>query len=354
MFFNTLIPIKEDMMKSIAIFNNKGGVGKTTLLCNLAAYLSNRLQKRVLVVDADPQCNASIYLMGEDFVISKFSESSTSTIYKIMQSIRRGRGYIAEVDVPIYHSDGFGVDLILGDTQMSVIEDFLSKEWLDSLNGDPRALKSTYVIKDLLYKLRDKYDYVFFDVGPSLGALNRVVLFACDYFIMPMSSDVFSVKAIDNISITLKDWKEELLDGLKKYQHKEKEPFFIHNEKCSVAISFLGYVHQQYTAKMQNNERRPVRAYDRIIRQMPHRINMKFSDFFPDAFDTKKLKLGDIPNYNSLIPLSQLANKPIFDLTGSDGVVGAHFAKVKEYEDVVSDIVHKVQTNIQAYDGLAR
>ena len=340
-------------MKSISVFNNKGGVGKTTLLCNVASFLSKCNHKRVLVVDADPQCNASIYLMGEDFVISKFSEPSTTTIYKIMQSIRRGKGYIADTEIPKFHSSGFDVDVILGDTQMSIIEDFLSKEWLDSLNGDPRALKSTYVIKDLLYKLKDEYDYVFFDVGPSLGALNRVVLFACDYFIMPMSSDVFSVKAIDNISITLKDWKEELMDGLNKHLRKEGEAFSINNETCSVSILFLGYVNQQYTAKMQNNERRPVRAYDRIIRQMPQRINTKFVDFFPVGFDTKKLKLGDIPNYNSLIPLSQLANKPIFALTGKDGVVGAHFAKVKEYEDVMSGVIQKVLTNIQSYDELA-
>ena len=341
-------------MKSVVVFNNKGGVGKTTLLCNLAAYLSQRQQKRVLVVDADPQCNASIYLMGEDFVISKFSEPATTTIYKIMQSVRRGKGYIDEVDIPKFHSEGFDVDVVLGDTQMSIIEDFLSKEWIDSLNGDPRALKSTYVIKDLLCKLNNDYDYVFFDVGPSLGALNRVVLFACDYFIMPMSSDVFSVKAIDNISITLKDWKEELEDGLRKYQRKEGELFSINDEECSVSISFLGYVHQQYTAKMQNNERRPVRAYDRIIKQMPQRINTKFSEFFPENFDTKELTLGDIANYNSLIPLSQLANKPIFGLTGKDGVVGAHFAKVKEYEDVISGVINNVITNIQAYDKLAR
>ena len=103
---------------------------------------------------------------------------------------------------------------------------------------------------------------------------------------------------------------------------------------------------------MQNNELRPVRAFDRIIRQMPQRINSKFSLFYPSGFDTKKLKLGDIPNYNSLIPLSQLANKPIFKLSGKDGVVGAHFAKVKEYEEVISSILSNVLANIDLYDGM--
>lgn len=337
-------------MKSIVVFNNKGGVGKTTLLCNMAAFLSQRKQKKVLVVDADPQCNASIYLFGEDFVISKLSESTISTVYKILQPVRQGKGYIEQNNVPIFHSEGFDVDVILGDTRMSIIEDFLSKEWIDSTTGDPRALKSTFVMKDLLLKLNEKYDYIFFDVGPSLGALNRVILFTSDYFVMPMSSDIFSVKAIDNISTTLKDWQDELEEGLNRYQRKEGEEYAINGERCDIRISFLGYVHQQYTAKMQNDERRPVRAYDRIIRQMPHRINRKFADFFPIGFNPSQLKLGDIPNFNSLIPLSQLSNKPIFGLAGRDGVVGAHFSKVKEYEDVISHVIINALNNIQKYD----
>lgn len=348
-----LIISSSQNMKSIAVFNNKGGVGKTTLLCNLAAYLSQKCNKRILIVDADPQCNASIYLMGEDYISNVFSDQSTSTIYKLMQSVRRGKGFIIESEIPIVKSVGFKVDVVVGDTQMSVVEDFLSKEWIDSVNGDPRALKSTFVISDMLYKLEEKYDYIFFDVGPSLGALNRVVLFACDYFIMPMSSDIFSVKAIDNISITLKNWKEELEEGLKKYHRKEGEPFILNGVEGTISISFIGYVHQQYTAKMLSGERRPVRAYDRIIKQMPQRINKKFSDFFPNTIDKNVLKLGDIPNYNSLIPLSQLAHKPIFSLTGKEGVVGAHFAKLHEYENVIELISRNLINNIQSYDRLA-
>ena len=260
-------------------------------------------------------------------------------------------GEVASSEV-LHNLQFFFSDLPVGLNASSFNE--MIVEWLDSINGDPRALKSTFVIKDLLFKLKNSYDYVFFDVGPSLGALNRVILFACDYFVMPMSSDVFSVKAIDNISITLKDWKEELDDGLYKYRRKENENYTVDDEECNIDISFLGYVHQQYTAKMQNNERRPVRAYDRIIRQMPQRINSKFRDFFPSDFDPEKLKLGDIPNFNSLIPLSQLANKPIFSLIGKDGVVGAHFSKVKDYEEVISRVIQNVVLNIQAYDGLER
>jgi len=53
-------------MKSLCVFNNKGGVGKTTLLCNLAAYFSIRFKKKILIVDADPQCNATAYMIDEN------------------------------------------------------------------------------------------------------------------------------------------------------------------------------------------------------------------------------------------------------------------------------------------------
>lgn len=60
------------MMKAIAMFNNKGGVGKTTLVCNLAAYLSTEFRKKVLLIDADPQCNSSAYILSEDEFIAAY------------------------------------------------------------------------------------------------------------------------------------------------------------------------------------------------------------------------------------------------------------------------------------------
>ncbi|MDO5425483.1 MAG: ParA family protein, partial [Eubacteriales bacterium] len=61
-------------MKAISIFNNKGGVGKTTLLCNLAAYMQKRLGKKVLVIDADPQCNTTTYVLDEEQFINVYYE----------------------------------------------------------------------------------------------------------------------------------------------------------------------------------------------------------------------------------------------------------------------------------------
>ena len=207
-------------MISIAIFNNKGGVGKTTLICNLASYLKLKLNKRVLVIDADPQCNASIYVTKDDDLEKIYSNIKTKTIYDIIRPLQRGSDYIETSNIPILTNQSFGFDIVLGDTRLSLSEDFLSSDWIDGQSGSPRGLKTTFLFKDLLQKLKDRYDYIFFDVGPSLGAINRNVLLSCDFFIIPMSSDIFSLKAIDNISESLNKWKQLVDDGLKKYKKK--------------------------------------------------------------------------------------------------------------------------------------
>lgn len=340
-------------MKSFVVFNNKGGVGKTTLLCNLASYLALKKEKKVLVIDADPQCNASTYLINLDDTIEDLSKDKLPSIIKIIKNVQRGDGYIKKEDIPILKSNRFGVDIIYGDTRLSLLEDFLSTDWSSSKIGDVRGLKTTLVFYDLLQNLKDDYDYIFFDVGPSLGAINRIVLVASDFFIMPMSSDIFSLRAIGNIAESLKTWTDNIIKGLSEYEDANQEEFKLCENKVGIKLKFLGYVNQQYTAKAVGGVRRPVKAYERIIERIPNEIAEQLSDFYDKQFNVQDLKLGDVPNYNSLIPLSQLANSPIFSLTGSDGVVGAHFAKVKEFEEVMKTITENIIKNIEYYDNVA-
>lgn len=339
-------------MISIAIFNNKGGVGKTTFICNLASYLNIKNDKKVLVVDADPQCNASIYVTLERDLEITYSNSKAKTIYDIIKPLQRGSDYIERSNIPIQRNEFFGFDMILGDTRLALAEDFLSSDWIDGQSGNPRGLKTTFFIKDLLYKLEDEYDYIFFDVGPSLGAINRCVLLSCDYFIIPMSSDIFSLKAVDNISESLKKWKQFVDDGLMRYQKSnDNEEYMIGNRKIKVDLKFLGYIYQQYVAKTNKDGiKRPVNAYEKIIKKINKTISSNLEEFYVPALKEDDLLIGEVPVLNSLIPLSQIAHKPIFSLTSTDGVVGAHFSKVKEYEKVIRDIVKRITTNLNFYD----
>ena len=328
-------------MKSIVMFNNKGGVGKTTLLCNMAAYLQIKHQKKVIVVDADPQCNATTYMFNNDQIEEIYEQKNT--INKIIEPLSKGKGYISG-NLPIKKSPNFEVDIIPGDTKLSLSEDFLSKDWIDGKSGDYRGLQTTLVFKDLLIKLEVLgYDYVLFDVGPSLGALNRSVLVANDFYIVPMSSDVFSLQAIENIHQSLSTWEIQLNRGLNDYFEKEQENFCISDNQINWSLQFAGYITQQYKAKTTNGVKRPVNAFEKIIKKIPSTISLLSSK---NTHSLAQDKLGEIPTLNSLIPLSQSAAVPIFALKSEHGVVGYHFNKVKEYEETISMITHKLLENI--------
>jgi cellulose biosynthesis protein BcsQ len=337
--------VREQCVRSITIFNNKGGVGKTTFLCNIAAYLALKKQKKVLVVDADPQCNATIYLLREKTILELYDRSQRETIDSFFDPLRRGKGY-REENIKVETSPRFGVDLIPGDPRLSLSEDLLASDWIGGSSGDPRGLQTTFIFAELLGRYRE-YDYVFIDVGPSLGAINRSVLIASDYFVMPMSSDIFSLMAIRNIASSLTKWKRGLEKGLADFETNEASTYSLHDRSVAWHLSFAGYVTQQYTAKSSVEKiRQPVKAYDRIIRRIPNLVKDELVERFSSLPSGARYKLGEIPNLHSVVPMSQTANAPIFALKAKDGVVGAHFAKVAEAESLFGGIGERLVENI--------
>lgn len=325
-------------MQSIALFNNKGGVGKTTLLCNVAAFLAMERGRKVLVVDADPQCNSTQNLFHESEVERIYDEGQF-TVDSIIRPLASGRGY--SEDLKPKASPNFSLDVIPGDPNLALTEDLLATDWVDATSGLTRGLRTTFVFKQLLQRC-EEYDYVFFDVGPSLGSINRAVLLGADYFITPMSIDIFSLRGVENIAVSLRKWRRGLERGLEdNHEHEELEVL-----DPSWKLQFAGYVTQQYTAKRAaDGARRPVKAFEAIMDEIPRKIR----DGLVEASAPIPLggyELGTIPNLHSLIPMSQSSRKPIFDLRGSDGVVGAHFAKVKEYRGIIGGICDRLESNL--------
>ncbi len=335
-------------MIAFCVFNNKGGVGKTTLLCNLAAYYSLRESKKVLVVDADPQCNATAYMFREDTLEELYGPvRDGKTINQLITSLKKSKGYS---EIPVKKSLTFGVDVVPGDPRFSLAEDFLAKDWLDATGGDERGLKTTYLFQALLkWAGEKKYDYVFFDMGPSLGAINRTILLSCDYFILPMSSDIFSLRGLQNIEVSIGAWKKGLERGLTTFREVNNEDFVFDDESKpnQDGIRFIGYVTQQYTAKTVGGKKQPVDAYEKIIRRIAPAIKKHLVDTLNKGTKPLKYKLGEIAYFHSLVPLAQAASKPIFALKSIDGVVGAHFDKVKQFEGVIKEIANNLTNNIK-------
>lgn len=330
-------------MKSIAMFNNKGGVGKTTLVCNLASFFAHEFNKKILLIDADPQCNSSTYILPDSDFQEAYYKKKLFTIYDLLRPLSRGEGF--SKDICVNNKSEFGIDLLIGNPKLAMMEDLLASDWGDVEAGRARGTRTTLVFSQAISRF-DGYDYIFFDMGPSLGAINRAILLACDYFITPMAPDIFSLLALENIGDSVTQWSRQFNTGIVKL--KKNDPDAVAGLREQFKIYFIGYVTQQYTTKTVEGQRMPVKAYERIINDIPQTINKEIVNKINNEikFDLS-YSLGLIPTFNSVIPMSQIAHKPIFALSSKDGVVGSHFSKVSDFKKIMGQIAINALHNME-------
>lgn len=318
-------------MKSLVFFNNKGGVGKTTLLCNVAAYLALEKNLKICVVDADPQCNSTQYFFDEAIIEEIYGNKASFTIQSIIDPLVEGTGYQDKISTRRAHS--FGVDVIPGDPRLAITEDLLAKDWGEAKAGEIRGIRTSLVFSQLLSMLKD-YDLVLFDVGPSLGAINRAILLSTDFYVSPMSIDIFSLRAFENIAEWIENWRTEWKRGIENVRDPTRVP-----EHQADGAKFVGYVSQQYLAKSVRGTRRPVSAYEHIRKQIDEIIEASIQE---SETPERPFEIGTVQNLFSLVPMSQSNNKPVFRLQAKDGVVGSHFQKVKDAQEVFRNVSEKI------------
>src|SRR5215813_4963837 len=204
----------------IAFFNNKGGVGKTSLVYHLA-WMYAELGARVVAADLDPQANLTAAFLVEDRLEELWPDHQhPNTVFGCIQPLMRGIGDIADPHLESMENslDLFGgrLALLVGDLGLSSFEDELSAVWPRCLDGDERSFRVISAFWRILQKAAEQNDanIILMDLGPNLGAINRAVLIAADYVVVQLSPDLFSLQGLRNLGPTLRRWREEWKERL--------------------------------------------------------------------------------------------------------------------------------------------
>lgn len=246
-------------MKILSVFNNKGGVGKTTLTFHLAHALSE-MGHKVLLLDADPQCNLTIYSIPVEEIhkiweeedecvemgVEAFRnnrtpqeleqiETSTRSLHYLLQPTIDGTGDYDRL--PPAHKISRNLHIVPGRLSIHEFEEKISSRWSDAYRGDALAIRTITKIRSLSeeYAKKNKYDFVIVDTSPSLGALNKTIISTVDGFFVPAAPDMFSLYGIRNIGNSLRKWHEEF-DIIYKLISTDKRKLF-----PAEFVRFLGY-----------------------------------------------------------------------------------------------------------------
>jgi chromosome partitioning protein len=225
------------MGKIIAIANQKGGVGKTTTSVNLAASLGV-LEKKVLLIDADPQANATSGL-GVDV------ESVEIGSYQLIEHSATAEECIIKTSAP-------NVDIIPAHIDLVAIE-------IELVDMDERE----YMLRKSIVHLKNSYDYILIDCAPSLGLLTLNALTAADSVMIPIQCEYFALEGLG-----------KLLNTIKSVQK-------IHNK----ALDIEGMLLTMYDSRL------------RLSNQVVEEVQKHFSNMVFDTIIQRNVKLGEAPSF---------------------------------------------------------
>ena len=308
-------------MTTVTFFNNKGGVGKTSLVYHLA-WMLQESGLRVIAADLDPQANLTGMFLGETGLEQLWSNGNEGTIDASVAPLFEGTGDI--VESPKIEEVGEKIGLLMGDLALSRREDELSTQWPKCLDGDKRAFRVTTAFARLIARAGTRFgaDLALLDVGLNLGAINRAALIASDCVVIPLALDLFSLQGLRNVGPTLKEWRRAWQERV------ARKPEALDIKLPSGNMTPLGYVIMRHSIRLS----RPVKAYARWIDKIPSEyaeaVTRGDPPSVPDGEDPNCL--AHLKDYRSLMPMAQEENCPMFLLKPAHGAIGAHQQAVRE------------------------
>ncbi len=316
------------MTKVISLFNHKGGVSKTTTTFNLGWALAE-LGLKTLVVDADPQCNLTAYCLGLDSQLkldSFYQQKNNDDVYNAIKHIVNPN--LNEVSSQIkavqptntLHEN---LKLAAGNLELTDLDVYCAVGLASDNKYNAHAMKFVGLFNAMIRETarRFSFDVVLVDMSPSSGAFNRSILMGSDYFIVPTYPEFFCFQAIEYLARQLPLWS----DDFAKYRAPEV-PNYLPKENPKM----IGIICQKYRPH-KNSTQDKVKAaqewIDRIqsaskdilAKELQSKKMVIDEDLFLKSTSSKKpYNLVNIPDFNSLMLISQKYNKPVFELTPNE------------------------------------
>lgn len=298
------------MANIVSIFNHKGGVSKTTTTFNLGWMLSS-MGYRVLLVDTDPQCNLSGLVLGDtldSFYESHPDDNIYAGLLPVFESQPRALRPVSCVKV----AGTENLHVLPGHVNLSEYEVQLGIA--QELSGAMPALKnlpgSFFGLIDITSK-KYKADFVLIDMNPGLGPINQNLLMMSDSFMIPTSPDFFSLMAINSLAKVLPrwvDWAKQMNKSLNFKEASYQFPLF--------RLKLLGYIVQKYRIR----GGAPSGGFQSFI----DRIGVSIRETLVPEIEkhgviisSEELCLASIPDFNTLMPISQKNKVPVFALTAN-------------------------------------
>lgn len=267
----------------ISFMNMKGGVGKSTLCVNIAHCLAKEFKSDVLIIDLDPQFNATQYLIPQEDYINKINNESNpdkrKTIYNIFE-MRKQKPNIAEGRIEVITNTSIDNLEYKIDDHLYIIPGDLAMVNVEKVAGTSPEHKLKKYIDNK--KLREKYKYIFIDCPPTQSIYTLSAFYASDYYIMPVKPDFLSTLGISLFQNAISEYNEDLP----------------HKIKClGIIFTLVQDGTNHCTAKMREiRSRYKLHTFDNII---AHSIKV------PENAE-KNICLYDIPNFKqSIINVTQ-------------------------------------------------